>query len=439
MKTIGIDIGTTTISAVVFDEKNQNVIESRTILNDSFIETSYSWERIQNADVIVKKTQMVLDELIDRHEDAVAVGITGQMHGIVYLDQAGRCVSPLYTWQDGRGNLKSEEGKTLVEYIKERYGVSSASGYGLITHIYNVKNKLVPTHAVTFCTIADYLVMVLTERKTPMMHVSNAASLGFFDSKKKKFRMDLLEELSGTECHIPSVSLEVKALGVYRNLSVMTAIGDNQASFLGAAGEKSNTVLLNMGTGGQVSMLTDSYYEIPGIDTRPFLKGKYLLVGASLCGGRAYAILEKFFRTYVSAFLKTEAGDQYSLMGNLARIGKEKGKCMRADTRYNGTRVDSTVTGSFYEITEDNFTPESMIYSVIEGMARELYEMYQVISERTGISAEQIIGSGNGLRKNETLLHVFESLFHDEITLSSVREEAACGAAKSCILGENKI
>ena len=36
-----------------------------------------------------------------------------------------------------------------------------------------------------------------------------------------------------------------------------------------------------------------------GIEARPFLGGKYLLVGASLCGGKAYALLENFFRSFM--------------------------------------------------------------------------------------------------------------------------------------------
>ena len=38
-------------------------------------------------------------------EDIAVIGITGQMHGIVYTDCNGMAISPLYTWQDGRGNL----------------------------------------------------------------------------------------------------------------------------------------------------------------------------------------------------------------------------------------------------------------------------------------------------------------------------------------------
>ena len=69
MKTIGIDIGTTTISGVVL-EKNETqkarILEAKTIENGSFLATDSDWERIQDAENIVKKSRQMLDDLPDR-------------------------------------------------------------------------------------------------------------------------------------------------------------------------------------------------------------------------------------------------------------------------------------------------------------------------------------------------------------------------------------
>ena len=88
-------------------------------------------------------------------------------------------------------------------------------------------------------------------------------------------------------------------MGTYRGRTVTTAIGDNEASFLGAAGDEENILLVNMGTGGQISVLSGQYFSGDGIEARPFLNRKYLLAGASLCGGKAYELLEQFFRKIV--------------------------------------------------------------------------------------------------------------------------------------------
>lgn len=200
MKAIGIDIGTTTISGVVVEvdeRRNSTVIEAKTIQNGSFIGTSNEWERIQDAEKIIQKAKVVVDEFIDKYPDAHNIGLTGQMHGIVYLNAEGRSVSPLYTWQDGRGNICDDKtGKSLLKEIEEKCQYKAASGYGLITHLYNEKHHLVPIEANTFCTIMDYLGMCLTKRAHPLVHVSNAASFGFFDVQKKCFETDWLNKIS---------------------------------------------------------------------------------------------------------------------------------------------------------------------------------------------------------------------------------------------------
>lgn len=433
MKAIGIDIGTTTISVVVVQTESMDVIQSRTIPNGDFIKTEREWERLQDTAFVIKKAKEVLDELLGLYDDIDSIGLTGQMHGILYLNSDGRCISPLYTWQDGRGNLAEFEGKTLVDELNERCGMRAATGYGLVTHVYNMRKNLVPAESVSFCTISDYLGMELTGRKQPLLHGSMAASLGFFNSRNMNFDREVLMSAGVNLSMLPEVTDAIAVLGEYQGVPVTTALGDNQASFFGSVGLREQTVLLNMGTGGQISVLSNQYFEVPGIEARPFIQGNYLLVGSSLCGGRAYSILERFFRRYVIA-AGGEDRDQYDIMFQLAQAGERQSDGMEVITSFNGTRSNPDVRGSISNISEDNFTPENMVYGVLQGMAQELYHMYRLIQERTGITAYQMVASGNGLRKNPVLQRIFEKMFGVELTLAPCQEEAACGAAMSSAL-----
>lgn len=433
MKAIGIDIGTTTISTVVVQTDSMEVVQSKTIQNGSFIKTEHDWERIQDAALIIEKAKEALDEFLELYDDISSIGLTGQMHGIVYLDQNGRCVSPLYTWQDGRGNLAEFDGKTLVDAISEKYGIRIAVGYGLVTHLYNMRKNLVPINSVSFCTISDYLGIVLTGRKQPLLHSSMAASLGFFNGKEGNFDREKLQSAGMDLSMLPEITGNMAVLGEYRGIPVTVALGDNQASFLGSVGIHGQTVLLNMGTGGQISVLSDQYFEAPGIEARPFLEGKYLLAGSSLCGGRAYAILERFFRNYIAAAGGTDQ-EQYDTMMRLAQSGERLSDGMEITTTFNGTRIDPTLRGSIRNISEDNFTPESMVYGMLAGMARELYNMYRLIHEGTGITAHHLVASGNGLRKNPVLQRIFEKMFGAELVMAPCKEEAARGAAMSSMI-----
>lgn len=124
MKVIGIDIGTTTVSAVVLEPDGhggQKLLTSRTIANGSFLKGA-DWERIQDAEKLTDKAKAVLDELLAAYPETEAIGLTGQMHGIVYTDREGRAVSPLYTWEDGRGDQREFDGETAASWIRKIVG-----------------------------------------------------------------------------------------------------------------------------------------------------------------------------------------------------------------------------------------------------------------------------------------------------------------------------
>lgn len=295
MKVLGLDIGTTTVSAVVVE--NGQVLASLTRPNGSFIASTKSWEKVQDPAYIRATALGAVEELYRAFSDIGRIGVTGQMHGIVYLDERGEPVSPLYTWQDGRGDEQTETGETYVAHLMRRTGYAVATGYGLVTHYYNLKNGLVPEKAVVSCTIHDYIAMVLAEKTTPVTDASDAASFGFFDVERGDFNWTALEMVGIDSAMLPALAKEPQ-IGTYAGkAAVYVAIGDNQASFLGATAGNLHCMLANVGTGSQFSVYSEQYLHCEGLETRPFPGGGYLLVGASLCGGRAYAMLENFFRS----------------------------------------------------------------------------------------------------------------------------------------------
>ena len=136
--------------------------------------------------------------------DIHSIGITGQMHGILYLDKNLTPCSPLIIWQDARGNEIFKSNETYAEYLTKVTGIKAASGYGLTTHFYNIKNNLVPQNAFMLCTIHDYLAALLTNTK-PVSHTSDAASLGFFDLEKLDFNKNALQIAGIDTSFLPDV------------------------------------------------------------------------------------------------------------------------------------------------------------------------------------------------------------------------------------------
>lgn len=430
MKAIGLDIGTTTISAAVVNVREQKVLHAYTISNGSFLDCEQAWRKLQNPGIIVEKAQDLLNQILAEYDDIQWIGLTGQMHGILYVDKHGNHVSSLYTWQDGSGEQKCFQNESVCSLVEKKYNLKTYTGYGLVTHLYHVWTNQVPENAAKLCTIADYLGMVLTGRKAPYLHSSNAASMGFFHVEQAKFQKDILEDL-GVDCSIlPEVTDSYEQIGTYRQIPIITAIGDNQASFLGSVKNPEASVLVNMGTGGQVSVLSDVICRAEGVEVRPYNKGRYLLAGSSLCGGRAYAILENFFRTYAEASGLTGA-DHYQIMSSILDkedFGKREDK-VKISTNFSGTRENPNLRGSITNIGISNFTPSNLIYGVLDGMAEELYQMYQGIDKDILKQKTILVASGNGVRKNVHLQRIFEEKFRMSLQLAENKEEASCGAA----------
>lgn len=433
MKSIGIDIGTTSISLVLAGFPDGMLIQAVTLPNDTFLPSARPWERLQDPAAILAKVLPALEGLLSACGDVAAIGLTGQMHGILYLDRDGRAVSPLYTWQDGRGNLPDyDHGKSVCSYLDEAYGVKLSTGYGLATHLYNLKKGLVPAEAVSLCTIADYVGMALTGRSAPLLHISQAASLGLYDCKANSFMRDIEKKCGISPDFLPDVTKEALPLGTFRGIPVCVSIGDNQASFLGSVGKDGDCALVNVGTGSQISVLSHTCFQGKGIEARPFTADSYLLVGAALCGGSAYAALERFFREYAVAAGGADK-PQYDVMRELLDRQEDTDESWTVRTAFLGTRENPRETGSVSGIRLDNFRPAALIRGVLDGMAQELYGLYRVIRAETGLSPARLTASGNGVRRNPALRDILRARFGMPLAVVAHREEAAYGAAAAAV------
>ena len=100
MRAIGIDIGTTSICLGVYEEAAGQLREVRQEKNHFLADTFR-----QDPDRIFTTVKRMLDDLLlscnsGNNDDKTAViGISSQMHGILYVDREGRAVSPYYTWK----------------------------------------------------------------------------------------------------------------------------------------------------------------------------------------------------------------------------------------------------------------------------------------------------------------------------------------------------
>lgn len=440
---IGIDIGTSSISSVAYDLEN-NKIESVTITNDSTIVSKVLWEKIQSPDRIIEIVEGIMEDFISRYPNIKGIGVTGQMHGMLYLNEQGEAVSPLYTWQDGRGNRLYRDNKTYAAYLSDETGYALATGFGLVTHFYNQVNGLVPSEAKQLCTIMDYVVMKLSGRKTPLTDYSNGASIGFFDMENLRFDHVALEKAGIDLSILPELAESATCCGYSQlQIPVYSAIGDNQAAFLGSVKDLHHSIHITVGTSSQISVYSDKYIKIPELDTRPFPGGGYILVGAALCGGQAFVMLKNFFKQTLQTFLPAlsedyhfdqikllDAFDFYKVMTSVS-YKEDTSDLPVVKTLFDGTRFAPSKRGHIDNISLSNFTPENLILGFLKGISRELYDFYQSLPENIRNGKDVIVGSGNALKRNPLLCQAFEELFGCKLSFSLYQEEAAFGACLS--------
>ena len=414
---LGLDIGTTSICAVVINENGETLF-SQTLPNNYEI-VGKPYEKLQNPDKIVETCELFFSKVCEKFPIS-RMGISNQMHGIVYVDKFGKAISPLITWQDGRGNLLRNQNSYAQELsLLTNYKV--ASGYGVTTLFYDTENGNIPLNSEKICTIGDYVAMLLCNVKTPIMHESNAHSLGLYDIKNHHWDKTAIEKAGLDYSLFPNVVSEVLSLGKTDNgVEVFIAVGDNQASVYGVE-RGDDTVVINVGTGSQVSIILSEYINAPqSCEIRPYFNGKYLMIGGALCGGYSYQLLKNFYHS-------AGAEIDYDKMNEMAE--QAYGMSLPTfDTKFKGSREDPNETASITGLTADNFNAPAMTLALLKGISAELKELYNQMLKVT-TSRKILIGSGNAIRFNTILQKIVSEDFGLPIEVSIHLEEAAYGVA----------
>ncbi len=437
MRAIGIDIGTTSICLGVYEEgtgKLSVVCQEK----NYFLDGTFR----QDPDRIYAVVTGMLDNILqsdDSTDRPAAIGISSQMHGILYVDREGRAVSPYYTWKEESGNETFGE-ETYASYLSRVTGCEMYSGYGSVTHFYLQRTGQIPAQAVYLANIGDYIAMRLCDAKEPVMSPSIAASLGGFCLRGRRFVMDVLERAGVETSYYPQVRAAGFVLGTYRGIPVTCAQGDNQASFYAAIGEKQDALSVNVGTGSQVSLFHRELIEGTEAEIRPFTEKGFLYVQASVNGGKVYERLAEFVKgtVYAVTGIETDVYEKLEEAGAQVHTTDLRITPLLYGSRQRQASGESAKRqapgnpapgGSMIGLTAGNFTLGHMVRAYVTGMALELYRMYEQLPEVLKQGKREIIASGNGIRQNRLLRQEVERLFGLPVRFRDIAEEAAAGAA----------
>ncbi len=429
---LSLDVGTSKLAAAAGDCASRRLVARESAPNPATVEGCGEGRHEQDPEAVWQACLGLLRRLCasgDFDPRAVrTLGLTGQMHGVLLVDSACRPCSNLVTWCDRRAETLPAV-VARAAWPVERTGCFLHAGYGGATLAALAAAGAIPPRARAL-TIADYVASRLGG--VVATDVTHAASWGLFDLRRRRWDEELVARLGLPSGLLPGIRPDLAELGPLREdlglppqVTVRLPLGDNQASYIGACGFGGDALLLNLGTGGQVSLPVPAFATCAGLETRPLPFGGFLLVGASLCGGRAYAVLERFFRQTVEAFggRAPAPGELYGAMDRLAAAAAGE---LSVDTRFAGTRLDPAARGRIDGIGIDTFTPGALARGVTRGMIRELAEM--VPRDRRGRCARVVV-SGNAIRRNPLAMPFVGEAFGLPCIAADTPEEAAAGAA----------
>lgn len=445
---LGVDAGTTSVSVVLAEAASGRIVDARSRKHAADLKSKRAGEALQDPARILGTVSELLVELkgeteaiSDSRSAPVAIGVTGQMHGVLYLDGEGRAISPLFTWLDQRGEWGTDDGRTYRERMREEIGAAPPAGYGAVTHFVNSVRGEVPAGARGICTLPDWIAMQLAGGRQPVTDAGLAQSVGLFDVEAGRFREELWRRIDNGAVALPRVAPAGARLPQSRPEEPVVCVptGDNQASFLGAVGRGESSLLLNVGTSAQV-VYRVAGPEVaklaarvegagnPAIELRALGPEEWITVGASLSGGKVFELLGGLLRE-----LGEESGAAVDVDRVLARDWRKPPEPgLRVDTRIAGARDEPEATGAITGITMSNFTVPHLVWGVAEGVARELRLLWEQAIGVTGTERFRptgLVGGGNAIRRSPTLRRALEERFGLPLSLSSHPEEAACGAA----------
>ncbi len=452
---IGLDIGTSKIGAVLIDSETAQLVHSVSRTNDSNIvfktKNKSLWSE-QSPEIILKRVFEVLGKLAVecsvQIKNIAGIGITGQMHGLVFVDEKNRQpLTNLITWEDKRClSLVPDTDHTYLDEIndihkarrKNNSGCAPSSGYMGCTLYWFCKNNLLPRKKVKASSIADFVYSELTGEGI-CTDTTNAAGSGVFNILDNSWDKDFINDLNIPDEIFPEVfrpgekvynlqkSVSEKT-GLSSGIPVYCAVGDNQASVLGSIKDW-NDIVINIGTGSQISYITNFLKTGSNYELRPFFDDKYLLVGAALCGGRAYSILRDFIGEIGNNFCpEHKIPDFFNKMNELAETVPSGSDGLFCDTRFEGTRENPKTTGAFTNISRSNFTLKHFCRSVLEGIAAELYNFHLKFGKELN-KYQFITASGNAVRKNPLMSVIISKIFNLPVRIPLYEEEAAYGAS----------
>lgn len=263
---LGIDIGTSSVKAVIVDDQDAVVEQASAALNVSRPQAGWSE---QNPADWWTATNAAVKALPARARAAVkAVGLSGQMHGATLLDAADKPLRPAILWNDGRSEKQCRTLEKTEPRSREITGNIAMPGFTAPKLVW-VRENEPAVYKATRCVLLpkDYVRLLMTGEKAS--DASDAAGTLWVDVAKRKWSPEMLAATGLDESHMPrlvegsddtgNLRKEVAADWGMDPVPVAGGGGDNAAGAAGIGVIKPGDAFLSLGTSGVLFLVTPKF------------------------------------------------------------------------------------------------------------------------------------------------------------------------------------
>lgn len=392
----------------------------------------------------VKSIRAALDQAGAEAGDVAAVGLTGQMHGLVMLDREGKVLRPAILWNDQRtaqqcGTITDRVG---AKKVLELTGNQVLPGFTAPKILWvREKEPEVYRRCAKILLPKDYVRYRLTGEF--FGDVSDASGTSLFDVGRRRWSDEMIQALDLPRDWLPEItespvastkvsSEAAGATGLKAGTPVAAGAGDQAAGAVGTGIVEEGVVSATLGTSGVVFAASDRYRVEPEGKLHAFchaVPGQWHLMGVMLSAAGS-------FRWYRDALGQEEARaaaaggeDVYELLTRRAAEAPAGSEGLLFLPYLTGERTphpDPEARGVFFGLTLRH-GKEHLTRAVLEGVTYGLRDSLELLRE-LGLNPSQVRASGGGA-KSPFWRQLLADIFEAEIATVTAVEGAPYGAA----------
>lgn len=367
-------------------------------------------------------------------EDVVAVGLTGQMHGLVLLDSAGAVLRPAILWNDQRTANECDEIRSRIgrRRLIEITGNDALTGF-TAPKILWVRNHEPEIYARTTQMLLpkDYLRYRLTgEYATDK---AGAGGTGLVDLAARDWSTEILQGLEINPAFLPEThegptvtgqitARAARSTGLAAGTPVVAGGGDQAANAVGTGAIDEGIFSLSLGTSGVIFVGTEQpRYDNDGrVHAFPHaLPDRWHLMGVILSAAGS-------LRWFRDTFAPTTAYSDLTKGAGRIPPGSDGVTFLPYLTGERTPHSDPLASGGFLGLSVRH-NLDHLTRAVLEGVAFGLKDGLDLMTSSGAKHPQQIRASGGGI-KSELWREILADVLGAEIVTVATPEGAAYGA-----------